>query len=348
MMSQLSQPSNSSSRSAYRPDGYWKETVVEVKSNLHSFRNLRAGLLQLAYYLAEMPHQRGLLVLANSRITDAALQKERLVADKTLRPDILNRIAVVVERDDHFHGVPSDLGADFHEWLHKLVSLEARASKPRKPAENIFLILLHQWVLRQGPMTTDWIMQAAGCSYPTVANVLRRLGNLVERSSDRRVKLSGFPADEWSRVIANIETIHPTVRYADRSGQRRTPESLLRRAANIGRSDLAVGGVIAARHYHPKLDVVGMPRLDLSLHCPNGRADLSFVERLDPALERTDRREDSTALAVHVLNRRASLFQSGEAGLPWTDPIESLLGLYDARLEPQAHEFLDYLVSSAR
>ena len=117
MANQLHHRSPSPSPLGYRPDGRWKNTVVEIKSHLHSFRNLRAGLLQLAYYLADDPHTRGLLVLVASRITDEGLQKEWRLAEQTLEPEVLNRIAVAVERNDRFHGVPSDLGEDFHEWL---------------------------------------------------------------------------------------------------------------------------------------------------------------------------------------------------------------------------------------
>ena len=334
------------SPSGYQPDGQWKNISVEIQAHLHSFRNLRAGLLQLAYHLAEAPNARGLLVLVASRITDAGLHKEWRLAEQTLKPEVLARIAIAVERDDRFHGLPADLGADFQEWLRELIRQESRESSPRQSADSIFLVLLHQWLIRQGPMTTDSIMQTVGCSYPTVASALRRFGNLIERSSDRRVKLWGFAGEELKRIVANLDRVHPTIRYVDRSGQRRTPESLLHRAEKLKRDDIAIGGVIAARHYHPALDLRGTPRLDLTLHSPDGRADLSFVERLDPALERTDRKDESAALAVHVLRRKSSLFQDGGTGLPFADPVETLLGLYDARLAPQAHEFLDFLVAS--
>ncbi len=333
------------SGSHYRPDGRWKDVVVEIKSRVHSFRNLRASLLQMAYWLAQEPTHRALLVLVSSRITDARLKAERALAAQTLKPEIFRRLTIVVERDSAFRGVPEDLGAGFHEWLSKLVRKETGERGPRLSAEDVLVVMLHQWLLRKGLMTTEWIKQTVGCSYPTVAGTLRRLGNMVERSSDRRVKLSGFPAEELDRLVANARAWRPTLRYADRSGQRRSPESLLRRAAKLGRSDLAVGGVIGARHYHPDLDLRGTPRLDLAVHSPEGRADLSFVEQLDPALERTDPRDGSVALAVHLVRRREPLFQPGEDGIAWVDPLGCLLDLYDARLEAQAREFRDFLVS---
>lgn len=335
-------------RSGYRPDFRFGNTIVEVKSDLHSFRNLRAALLQLAYYLTEQPSERGLLVLANPRITDAALRKEWRLAEQTLRPDILRRLSVAAERGEEISTISGELAPGLRKSLRGMVDREARAqpARARQPSEAIFLVLLLEWLRRKGPMTTRYLMQAVGCSYPTVASALSRLGNSVRRFSDRRIQLWGFPSEEWQRVVANLGRVHPTLHYADRSGQRRSAESLLRRASGLDRGDIAVGGVLAARHYYPELDLRGTPRLDLTLHSPDGSADLSFVEHLDPALERTDKRDEPAALAVHVLRRPASFFEPGGDGLPWADPVESLLGMYDARLEPQARQFLDFLVTS--
>jgi hypothetical protein len=44
---------------------------------------------------------------------------------------------------------------------------------------------------------------------------------------------------------------------------------------------------------------------------------------------------------IHALRRAESLFQPGEDGLPWADPVECLLDLHEARLESQALEFLN-------
>jgi hypothetical protein len=60
------------SRHGYRPDFRLGDTLVEVKADLHSFRNLRAALVQLAYYVSEETNDRGVLVLVNPRLTEAA------------------------------------------------------------------------------------------------------------------------------------------------------------------------------------------------------------------------------------------------------------------------------------
>jgi hypothetical protein len=332
----------------YTPDFEWGDTVVEVKADPHSFRNLRAGLLQLAYYLAGRPDRRGMLVLGNPRITDVALQEEWRLAEQTLKKEVLDRLSVVAKRGDEIIVVAGKLEPGLRERMGDMIVQEARIPVRTRPAtEAIFLVLLLHWFRRGGPMTTQYLMQTVGCSYPTVASAVRRLGSWVKRFSDRRIQLWGFPAEEWQRVVAGRDRVHPIIRYVDRSGQRRSPEALLDRAVNLGIGELAVGGVIAARHYYPQLDLRGTPRLDLTLHCPpKKKADLSFVERLDPALERTQSKSEPVALAVHILGTQEAFFKTVGDGLPLADEVDCLLSLHDAQLEAQAKEFLDHLVAS--
>jgi hypothetical protein len=149
-----------------------------------------------------------------------------------------------------------------------------------------------------------------------------------------------FPRDEWARLVALADEVRGTVRFVDQSGQRRAPESLLRRLQQLQRDDIAVGGVWGAKHYHAALDLVGNPRLDVSIHSPNKAANLDFVAQLDPALARAARRAQAPSLVVHVVRRAASLFERDGSGGLWADPVECLLDLHEARLEDQALEFL--------
>jgi hypothetical protein len=58
-------------------------------------------------------------------------------------------------------------------------------------------------------------------------------------------------------------------------------------------------------------------------------------------LEKITRRDESPTLVIHDIRRAESLFQSGDNGLPWADPVECLLDLHEARLESQALEFFN-------
>lgn len=284
-----------------------------------------------------------MLVLVDSRITEERLLEERQRAEQALHPDVMNHLTVALARDNKYIGLPPDLGDDFRTWLDQLILEQSHEGKPRASFYAIFQILLHQWLLGQGSMTSDWIMKTAGCSYPTVRDALRRLDHYLLRHSNRRVELRYFPKDEWARLLAVSDNVRSTTRFADRSGQPRLPESHLRRLEKLNISNLAVGGVIGAKHYYPNLDLVGTPRLDLSLHCPGRSMDLSFIEKLDPALKKVEDPLQPVNLAVHAVRRKESFFEPGEGVLYWADPVECLLDLQEARLESQAAQFLDAL-----
>jgi len=326
----------------YEPDGRWKNNLwVEVKSETHGFRDLRASFLGLAYWLTTVPNDHGLLVLVDSRIADKRLRQEWQFAKMALHPDVMRRLNVAVAKKHQYIGLPEELGDDFRLWLDQLVLEHSQSTRPRESFYVILEVLMHQWLLGQGPMTTDWIMKTVGCSYPTVRDALRRLDYCLQRHSDRKVELNRFPREEWARLVAVSDKVRSTTRFVDRSNQPRSPESLLRRLQRLGRNDLAVGGVWGARHYQPDIDLVGNPRLDLCLYCPDKRVDWSFVEQVDPALETTKLRDESPALVVHLIHRAVSLFQTNKDGLPWADPVECLLDLHEAHLETQARDFLN-------
>jgi hypothetical protein len=113
----------------------------------------------------------------------------------------------------------------------------------------------------------------------------------------------------------------------------------------LGRDDIAVGGVWGAKNYYPSLDLIGNARLDLSVHSPKKAVDLSFVQRLDPALVESTRRDEPPTLAVHTIRRAVPLFHSGKNDVSWADPVECLLDLHETHLEAQAQELLQSFVA---
>ena len=119
---------------------------------------------------------------------------------------------------------------------------------------------------RSGPLTSKELSAQTGFSYPTISNALQELEPFLVRHSDRPVQLRAFPKDAWFRLIAQAENVRSTMAFADPSMRPRSPEVLLQRLGELKRSDIAVGGVLGARHYLPGLDLVGTQRLDLVVH----------------------------------------------------------------------------------
>lgn len=333
-----------------RVDAVLGNTVIELKSGVNAVRSLRAGLINLAYALVEKyPQKKGLLVLTDPKITEGRLEGEWNRAWQALQPEVMNRLGLVVFKDGDFRGLPQDPDPEIRRGLRRLISRDLGAKRIGRSRGEIYYdilrILIHQWMLSKGPVHAAWLGEIAGCSYPTVAAALRRLGRSIKRHSDRRIELRHFPRDEWAKLLAVSDRVRSTMRFSDQSGQPRSPDSLLRRLGQLGRHDIGVGGVFGARHHYPDLDLVGTPRLDLSIHSPNGTIDSSLIDNLDPALKQLQDSHEPASLAVHILYRKKSLFESASDGVEWADPVECLLDLLEAHLEPQASELLYHFVS---
>ena len=327
----------------YRPTARWKNLWVDVKTNTHGFRNFRSVLLEMAYWLAQNPKSRGLLVLAESRITQNRLYEEMQRAGRVLHPEALNRLSVALSKDGRTSGLPKNLGNEFSSWLDTLLRKGPPPARSRESFYLILEILVHQWLLGKGPMTTDWLMKTSGCSYPTVAGALGRLAHSLNRSSDRKVELRHFPMEEWARLLAASERIRSTMRFADASGKPRPLEDHVRRLEKMKVPNLALGGALGARHYHPPLDLIGSPALNFSLHCPAGEMDLDFIGKMDPALKPVRDPQSPAHVVVHAVRRPNAFFMPRNGGLSWADPVECLLDLQEVKLEAQAGEFLDAL-----
>ena len=330
----------------FQADAIAGHTIYEVLVEAKDARRLRTALMEMARVATSNKLNRAVLVLEEPAITETRLREEWKGAASVIRPELFRRLAMAIRRSGNWAGIPVSPKAGeipvLEEILrHKISQRPAPAGRNSEVHYEILRILIHQWLLGRGPLAIGSLMKISGTSHPTVSRSLDRLAPYLKRHTDRSVELRIFPLDEWARLLAVSDHVRGTVRFTDRSGQPRSLDSLLRRLRQFQPADLAVGGVLAAKHYQPALDLVGNPRLDLSIHSGRKAADLSLVERLDPGLERTVRRDESPTLVIHTIRRAESLFQIGGAGLPWADPVECLLDLHEAGLEPQVLEFLN-------
>lgn len=330
----------------FRADAVAGDLVIEALIEPRDARRLRTALLEMARVASADNTRRVILLLEQPNITASRLHEEWKGATAVLRPELLARLSIAIRQSGQWSGIPLPPAPDDVSVLeqvlqHELSRRPAGTVRGSEAHHEILRILLHEWLLGHGPVAISTLMEISGKSHPTVSRSLQRFGHSLIRHSDRSVEISSFPRDEWARLLAAADDVRGTVRFADRSGQPRSPDSLLRRLRQFQREDIAVGGVLGAKHYLPSLDLVGVPRLDLSIYTGLRAPDLSFVRHLDPGLEQTAQRDVSPILVVHTIRRAKSLFQPGDDGLPLADPVECLLDLHDARLESQALEFLN-------
>ncbi len=321
-------------------------TVIEIKSRLSDVRALRNALAHNATYLAQEASKSGYLLLVEPRLALETITDHIEALKKALQPDVAQRLKVVATKDrDIALRLGAVLPADL-ELIRQCVAeskgLGTRLPQPDKQRE-VLLLILHQWITGQGPVTSRWLEQTVGCQYRTVSAAVERLGPVVQRSTGKSIDLKYFPEREWKELLVVAHDVRSPIHYTDTSDQPRSPESLLKRLIRLNRADIAVGGVTGAKHYYPDLDIVGTPRLDLCVHAPGDRVDLDFVKKIDPGLERTRDPHRPAQLALHFIRRQESLFHRGDQNLLIPDPVECLLELYMGRLEQQAAEFQSFL-----
>ncbi|MDY0150282.1 MAG: hypothetical protein RBT03_09390 [Kiritimatiellia bacterium] len=333
-----------------KPDLDSETAVIEVKATLSAVRGMRDALISLAIRVLE-DNRHGYLLLLDPGLSNSFLEKELRKIKFALRPDLAKRLFLVVAKQGKIMEGVGSIPSEDRELLNRAIAAEkkhgTKLASPNKQDE-VFLVMLHQWVTGQGPMTSRWLEETVDCNYRTVASAIERLGHAVRRQSDRSVALKYFPEQEWGRLLAVAQRTRSTMLYADASGQPRSPESLLRRLPGLNRPDVAVGGVLGAKRYFDDLDIVGTPRLDLCIHCPGKRIDLEFVQKLDPGLVRTRDTHQPAQLALHFLRRKEPLFDKKSQEFPWADSVECLLELYSARLDPQARSFQEFLSTRGR
>ena len=74
--------------------------------------------------------------------------------------------------------------------------------------------------------------------------------------------------------------------------------------------------------------------------------NLDFMKALDPALKPVTDPLQPATLVIHAVRHADPLFAPREGGLAWSDPVECLLDLHEAKLDMQAGQFSDYLKST--
>lgn len=327
-------------------DIHLNNTIIEIKERVSALRTIRDSLVRLMQEIAISPQKRGCLLLFDPNVSRGSLEKEFNNFKSALRSDVADRLFLgVVKNNEIKLFLPNIDNTDFElikKMIEKSSASQARLPRPDLQAE-VFRVILFYWVKRKGPITHKKLQEEVGCNYRTVAAVINKLGPAVERHSDRRINLKYFPKNAWTQFLATSEKSRATMKYKDNSNQPRSPESLARRLQRLKRSDLAIGGVIGAKEYNHELDIVGTPRLDVCVHAPTNQCDLSFVQKLDPALKHIHDPNIPAQLALHFIRRKNPFFKE-KSNFLIADPVECLIDLYETRLDLQASEFEAFLI----
>ena len=332
---------------SFRADAVLGDSIFEVLIEPRDVRRLRAAIMDLARMVSGNLQRRGILILDDPRITETRLIDEWSAMTSILRPEISQRLTMVSglnEARSPLVGQLSDLERENVQAVIEHARLQScqKLSRPSEAFFDIFRVLLVHWIRKSGPTTSKDLAEQTGFTYPTIAAALEKLEPYLHRHSDRRVELQSFPRDAWLKLVTQSGKVRSTHAYTDRSGRPRSQETLLNRLREQECSDVAIGGILGARHYIPGLDLVGAPRLDFLLRSNHKLNEQDLLRRLDPALKPAKHGEPAQVV-IHTLYRPVSFFDKDVKGDRYADEVECLLDLHDARLEQQALEFLEKL-----
>lgn len=355
------------------PDYEINDLLVVVKYRLRTKRDLYSAMVDLASTLKENPNKYVCLLLVDSGLSRDRLRREWELLQTILREDVSKHLGLASYRDDKLDFVLGHFLQQYHDRLQEIASQDikstqhhVRLSDPDYPGEVLRLMIL-LWLTtdknasdivasdplpyaqasppsrdRQGFSITR-LEQSIGASYRTVIRALDTLRPGLKQYSDHSVALTAFPRMAWEKFVILADTSRSTMYYADRSGQPRSPQSLMQRLQALSRQDIAIGGIAGAMRIYQDLDLVGLPRLDLHVHVPGSNTDLSFIRKLDPALKETDAHDEKPSLAIHFLRRKESYFRIDNDQRLWADPIECLVDLITMRMDYQALQFRNAL-----
>lgn len=314
--------------------------TVQVTQGMRTARDLRSLLMDAAYSLKANNEQTVLCLLFKSGFSSKRLRQEVAQFQAVVKKDLGRRIQVYALKS------PADLmlvlpsGMDV-EALQACVT-QALSGKPKTSSrEAVVGQLLHRWINQLPPVTVAELAGLSGASIPTVYAALTTLEpSSLQSDEERGLSLAGFSADAWQQWLSRSAQ-RPTAKFVDRSGSPRSPEKLARQLIKLGRSDVAIGGVLGAKYHFSGLDITAAPFLDIVVH-GTPHTDLTFIEQLDPGLERDDSLDAHGHVIVHFANRPHSLFVIKNAAV-WADVLDCLVHLWDAQLIHQVEDLIQHI-----
>jgi hypothetical protein len=311
-------------------------------------RDLHAALLQLALAVEDKKKRKSLWIYI-PKMTIGRIQFEWHSFLRVIDRKIPPLISMVALTNDGFWASSIGDKVDLEKEARRLLPrMAGPVSAPQWTTISpkffeIWKVLLGAWLMREGPLTALEVSRRAPASIPTVAVALRHLRRRGEIAETRNqpVELLGFPRATLREILALSDSLRRPVHYHDASGRPPDPAGLLRHLRAAPPPGLAIGGVVAAKHYDPDFDLNGLPRLDVVI---DDNVPSDWVRKLDPAMRVVPPTVPSPVLVVHPVKSLRTI-EPSKGMLRMADPVETLLDLYEMRLTEQAEHMIAHLRS---
>ncbi len=318
------------------------DILLEAKRTSNA-NELRGTLLSLAYALLDEPvTTRAVCALTDTRLSAARIQEELARFHETSNGRYRDRLfLVLVDAAKVVGDLPSsEPGLD-----QRIVAGVAHETKggvgARVPQQLVKAAAIQAWVSGADQLRAGQLLRATGASKPTVAAAIRSLlqVNLLREAGGHYELPGELPWQIWRRLAEEHGAQRKPVRFADPSGQARTPAAMLGRLIELQAKGVALavdlGGVFGAKSYDADLDITAAPRLDLCVY----DGDLDFVRRLDAGLKPTERADAKAVLVIHHTRRLHADDQALAKPRP-ASVLDCLADLLEIGLQAEARDFV--------
>ena len=334
--------------------------LLEVQRKPQGMRGFYAGTLRLAIELERYRNaETACLIIDASNLSLKRLKFAWNEAKKVITRIHGKKLAIIAVKENETWVEPTNqrlvnrIASNVRNIPALGFSQPANIERIRaaRKADEIVKVLISRWLQHLKPIGIGELGEIVGCSYPTVRKAIAKLEmkNNLYRDSGSTVQLKRFPEHDWRRIVALAPTSRNTIRFADHSGQKPNTKKLLDRLCRMKPERVALGGVIAGRHWNVDFDLNGIPRLDLLVHEESQSLDLGFMKKLDPALKKSTNQERSPVVVVHTVGRaNPDFIESMKYTLPLAGPVETVLDLVDIGLPAQAHQLLSHFRKEVR
>lgn len=215
--------------------------------------------------------------------------------------------------------------------------------------------ILAEWFKKKRSWTREHLITTTGLSPSVVDEQIKVFCSENDIDLSTPLSVEHFPKVTWGRL--SQDWIKSAKRYIRREAARRAEDELQNQTKDpvvpgkwkdqmqqtisklTSLSGVAFGGTIAADRMDRFFNLMGTPRIDISVHIPDGR---EIDDVLSGFLTEDDLVECPEGMfpivVIHAVRRASSLFDSDSEIGTMADPLEVLCGLNDLRLSEQLEE----------
>lgn len=309
--------------------------------NLRNRRDLRAEILSLAADLLVDAHATGQLIIEAPVVSEATIHEEWERLLPAIAPRVRSRMRLAV---------PSIAKSAAK------AAPRAGSASPQVPVgrPNFRYETIRQLVAADfdddGPVSIKTLVDAIGASQTPIRHAisdLRRAGLVHAWGRGFTVDLDALSAESLAKVGGQPQKF--AFRF-ERGARIKPPDALLTRALPLlGSADaeggwwtMALSGVAAARADVPRLDLIGIPRLDLVAAVPRevGTFEVDALRRLDDGLEPEPSVLAPAVVVVTLVRARSVATRDvGREQIRYAHPADVFLSLLDTGLREQAMQY---------